>query len=302
MTMPSNEPSNEPSIATAFDHEPVAVQVPRDVIRASGPDTEAFLQGQLSQDIAPLAPGESAWALLLQPQGKVDAWLRITRIDATSFLLDLDAGAAEATLTRLNRFKLRTACDLETESWSTVSIRGPGAHDVEIAAASGAEVVVPAGWPGVEGIDALGASVALPDELTVASLDDLELLRVACGVPAMGAELTESTIPAEAGVVERSVSFTKGCYTGQELVARIDSRGGNVPRRLRGLLAADAAALAVGQAVESGGVDVGIVTSKSGPVALAYIRRSIEQFPASATVDGRPVQLYELPMYRQPPA
>src|SRR5690606_7561419 len=65
----------------------------------------------------------------------------------------------------------------------------------------------------------------------------LEALRIECGVPAMGAELTDATIPAEAGqwLIDASVSFSKGCYTGQELVARIDSRGGNVPRPVRGL-------------------------------------------------------------------
>lgn len=282
------------AIPPPFDAGPVAVATSRDVIRATGPDTEVFLQGQLSQDISPLAPGESAWSLLLQPQGKVDAWLRVTRLDASSFLLDVDAGAAEGVLARLNRFKLRTDCDLVADTWNIISIRGVGAHAVEVPAESGAEVVVRAGWRGVEGIDALGPAT-VPVDLPTATTDDLELLRVMAGVPAMGAELTEATIPAEAGIVEQSVSFTKGCFTGQELVARIDSRGGNVPRRLRGVEAEHA--LTPGAAVLIDGAEVGAVTSAAGTVALAYIKRSVEAFPTAATVDGAPVSLRELPLF-----
>jgi len=108
-------------------------------------------------------------------------------------------------------------------------------------------------------------------------------------VPAMGAELDERTIPAEAGVVERSVSFTKGCYTGQELVARIDSRGGNVPRRLRGVVVATNVIPPPGAAVAVDGNDVGALTSvgeslrRRAPVALAYVRRAVEP-PADAVV------------------
>ncbi|HMQ29048.1 MAG TPA: glycine cleavage T C-terminal barrel domain-containing protein, partial [Acidimicrobiales bacterium] len=109
-------------------------------------------------------------------------------------------------------------------------------------------------------------------------------------VPAMGTELDEHTIPAEAGVVERSVSFTKGCYTGQELTARIDSRGGNVPRHLRGLvLVGDGAEVppAGAEIVVAGNV-VGTVTSAApgtagGVVALGYVKRGVEP-PAAATV------------------
>jgi aminomethyltransferase len=102
----------------------------------------------------------------------------------------------------------------------------------------------------------------------------------------MGAELTERTIPAETGLVERSVSFTKGCYTGQELVARIDSRGSRVPRHLRGVLVQGGDAPPVGAALfgegEQGERELGQLTSVAlsptlgGPVALAYVRREVE--------------------------
>ena len=109
----------------------------------------------------------------------------------------------------------------------------------------------------------------------------------------MGAELTEDTIPAESGVVDRSVSFTKGCYTGQELVARIDSRGGNVPKRLR--LVVGGAALTPGASVMVADDEVGTVTSAVGGVGLAYIRRSVDAFPAAARSNGVEAELRELP-------
>jgi folate-binding protein YgfZ len=123
----------------------------------------------------------------------------------------------------------------------------------------------------------------------------------------MGAELTDATIPAEAGqwVIDASVSFTKGCFTGQELVARIDSRGGHVARHLRGLVSGAGDVPPVGAAVTVDGADVGTVTSAAaaagtgGPVALAYVRRGVTP-PAAAEVRddeaALPVTVVELPM------
>ena len=119
-----------------------------------------------------------------------------------------------------------------------------------------------AGWPGVEGVDLLSSGELALAGVPLVDPAALEALRIECGVPAMGAELTEATIPAEAGqwLIDASVSFTKGCYTGQELVARIDSRGGNVPRPLRGL-SWTASPSSPGATVWNGDVEVGTVTS-----------------------------------------
>ena len=87
----------------------------------------------------------------------------------------------------------------------------------------------------------LGPQPSPPTGVPLVSLEAYQAVRIEAGVPAMGAELTDRTIPAETGIIDRTVSFTKGCYTGQELVARIDSRGGHVPRHLRGLVLSDAA-------------------------------------------------------------
>lgn len=282
------------NIPPIYASGPAATLLSRDVIRAAGTDAESFLQGQLSQDISRLAPGESGWSFLLQPQGKVDAWLRVTRIDVDTFLLDMDSGWGDGALDRLNRFKLRTACEMVLETWQMLCVRGARSTDEEIPIDSGAEVVVPAAWPGVEGIDALGTHVSKPPGMAEATEVDLERLRIIAGVPAMGSELTAETIPAEAGIVQRSVSFTKGCFTGQELVARIDSRGGNVPRRLRGLVGAGD--LRVGDSVVVAGAEVGVVTSAVGSVGLAYIKRSVESLPADAVAGDVEISVRELPL------
>jgi folate-binding protein YgfZ len=117
----------------------------------------------------------------------------------------------------------------------------------------------------------------------------------------MGAELTDRTIPAEAGqwVIDTSVSFTKGCFTGQELVARIDSRGGNVPRQLRGLVLSGGDAAPADAAVVVDGDEVGTVTSVARTVALAHIGRRITP-PAAAEVRfgdrAVPAAVVDLPM------
>lgn len=257
-----------------------AAPIARDVVRVQGPEAIEFLQGQLSQDVAGLAVDDSAPSLLLQPTGKVDAWLRATRLAPDEVLLDVDQGHGEAVLARLRRFRLRTKADLALEHWSGLALRGPGARDVEPPAGA---LALDAAWPGVPAVDLLS-----PGELALAGValvpaEALEALRIECGVPAMGAELTDATIPAEAGqwLIDASVSFTKGCYTGQELVARIDSRGGNVPRPIRGLRLADDG-VPRGAAVEGGeGQAVGEVTSVGrspvlGPVALAVVSRAVE--------------------------
>lgn len=262
-----------------------AVSIERDVVRVHGPEAMAFLQGQLSQDVEALAVGQSTRAFLLQPTGKVVAWLRATRTGDDAVLLDVEAGFGGEVRARLTRFKLRTKAELDVEARSGYAVRGPGAD------ALAPPDAMPAGWPGVEGFDVLDGTPA-PADLPVVDASSLEALRIEAGVPAMGAELTDATIPAEAGqwLIDASVSFTKGCFTGQELVARIDSRGGNVPRPLRGLLV-DGDPVPVGTTVGVAGKDVGVVTSSGwspalGAVALAPLARSVE--PGTAVEMRRP--------------
>jgi folate-binding protein YgfZ len=216
----------------------------RDVVAVDGPDAATFLQGQLSQDVAGLAVGDSAWSLLLQPQGKMAAWLRVVRAGDDRFDLDVDAGFGDDVVARLSRFLIRTKATVEAVSRDVV-------------------------------LDGVGATAS-----------DGE--RIRAGVPAMGAELDESTIPAEVGqwFIDASASFTKGCYTGQELVARIDSRGSNVPRHLRVLAVEGDVVVPVGAEVVAGdgGAVVGRVTSAAEGIALAYVKRTVEP---PATVELR---------------
>ncbi|HET9691154.1 MAG TPA: hypothetical protein VFP61_08370 [Acidimicrobiales bacterium] len=284
---------------------PVVVDPRRDVVRVAGPDATTFLQGQCSQDLAAVDVGASAWSWVLQPTGKVDALVRATRLDADTWLLDTDTGWAEPLVARLVRFRLRTRVDVEQLDRPVVGLRGGGLADVRARAAAEGAVAAAATWGGLAGVDLIGGgapSAASPTTgAAVADAGDWEAVRVEIGFPRMGAELTERTIPGETGLVERTVSFTKGCYTGQELVARIDSRGGNVPRRLVGLRLDGP--MAAGSELRSadGGAGATLTSVARSPrlgvVALGYTRRGVE-VGAVLHADGVAGEVVELPMAR----
>lgn len=287
------------------------VLMDRDVVLVSGADASSYLQGQISQDVESVAEGESAWSLILQPQGRIDAWFRLTRFNSDEFFLDVDAGYGGGLVERLERFRLRVDVEVEGLSgWRMLAIRGPQANSaaVEMTAVSAeGSVRVAVDWPGYEGVDLLFSGpgpdpAAWPDGLSEADRAELEVLRIRAGWPVMGAEIGPRTIPAELGptLISKSVSFTKGCYTGQELVARIDSRGGNVPRPLRLIEIAGAGDLAPGTAVAVDGETVGEITSAAFDpvagvtVALGPVHRRVEP-PAAAVVAGRDATVRVLP-------
>lgn len=259
----------------------VAHRLTRDVIRVTGSETPGYLQGQLSQDIEAIAVGASAWSLLLQPSGRIDSWFRIHRVAEHEMLIDVDAGHGPAAVDRLERFKLRTDVEFSTETgWSMVSVRGSDAASVRLEAELSASVA----WPGFDGVDHLGPDLELSTDVDQLAVEQFEALRIAAAWPRMGSEITPDTIPAEVGesLIATSVSFTKGCYTGQELVARIDSRGGSGPKPLRVLVAPSDSRLAVGSPIEWQGTTVGEVTSTATDVdrrrvlALAVLQRKVE--------------------------
>ena len=282
----------------------VAGPVPRDAVLVTGTDAAEYLQGQISQDVDAVAPGASAWSLVLAPQGKVDAWFRLTRGNGGSFVLDVDAGFGETLLSRLERFRLRVDVSFERlAGWQMLAVRGPRAAEAWLDTVA-AEVRAAVDWPGFGGIDLLGPDAAPPPGLPADGSGDLEVARIRAGWPAMGRELTERTIPAEVGgLVESSVSFTKGCYTGQELVARIDSRGGNVPRPVRLLEIIGDSAVAPGDEITVDGKAVGEITSaaadpeSSMTVALGPVHRRVEP-PAAATVAGLAATVLATPATR----
>ncbi len=290
----------------ALRHGAGAFRAGRDVLAVRGPDAEEYLQGQLSQDVAGLAVGASDDALLLEPDGKLSALLRVTRTDGQGFVLDVDRGYGEAVAARLRRFLLRSKVELEHLPWRDLSLRGAAVGEaaaglLTVLAERGV-LAVPFDWNGWTGVDLLGPAdvvlapdaADLPAGVTACGVDAVEACRIVSGIPAMGTELTGKTIAAEAGLVERTVSFTKGCYTGQELVARIDSRGSNVARRLVGIVgpAGAEAPLTRGMTLHGGEAPpgdgaaedkvVGTITSAAWSpevgawVALGFLHRSIE--------------------------
>ena len=288
-------------------------QTTRDLVTVSGPDAATYLQGQLSQDVAGLAVGASAPAFVLAPQGKVEGWGRVHRRAEDHFVIDVDPGAGEAWETRLRRFLLRTKAEITTTpEVGMVALRGDGAAELcrtagQLSGTGEDSGWLEAHWPGTEGRDLIGASPEVIASLVEAEAvrigaEDLEARRIRAGVPRWGAELDVDTIPAAAGqwVIDASVSFTKGCYTGQELVARVDSRGNNVPRRLEGLIV-DGVAPMVGTAITVDGEVVGSVTSSASDsssgraVALAYVARAVS-VPSEVHIGDWPARLENLPM------
>lgn len=257
------------------------VQLERDVVTVDGPEAEAFLQGQLSQDVTSIGAGGHAWSWLLAPTGKVDALVRVGRLPSGTWTLDTDAGWGEPARARLDRFKLRTKVDIASAPDAEVTgLRGDG-WDVSAFGAAASLMASPP-WPGIAGADLMfldGTRPAgLPDDAKRVT-GDYEAARVAAGIPRMGAELDEKTIPAETGLIPLTVDFAKGCYTGQELVARIDSRGGNVPRHLRRLR--PDGPIEPGTELLDGEKVAGIVTSAAytealGWVGLGYVKRGYE--------------------------
>ena len=277
-----------------------AALVSRDVVLVTGSDAATYLQGQISQDVEAVEAGASAWSLVLAPQGKVDAWFRFTRNQDGAFLLDVDAGFGPALVARLERFRLRVDVALASlTGWKMLSIRDP-AGAVDRFETVGAELRAPVEWPGFGGVDLLGPELSLPPGVADTT-GAMEVARIRAGWPAMGRELTERTIPAEiAGLVEASVSFTKGCYTGQELVARIDSRGGNVPRPVRLLEIRGELEVSPGAEITVDGQVVGVVTSAAADpsqgvtVALGPVHRRVAP-PADAEVDAMPATVLATP-------
>jgi folate-binding protein YgfZ len=267
----------------------------------------------VSSDVQALAPGEGQASLLLQPQGKLQVVLRLLRQD-DGLLALTQPGFAEPLVTALNRLRIRIKAEVLDLSATSAgfTVRGPEAGDR--LAALGAPVpdaphahaawdgvtVVRADWPGVPGFDVVGPvdAVAAAWERVVGAgvarvgLWAAEAVRVEAGVPRQGHDVDESTIPQEAFLEAEAVSFTKGCFLGQELVCRIDTRG-RVNRYLRGVVVADAVVPPVGAEVvlvdgEAEKV-VGALTSvaesldRHAPVALATVRREVEP-PAVVTL------------------
>ena len=146
----------------ALRHGRGAFRLPRDVVAVSGPDAPAYLQGQCSQDVVALAPGQSADALLLAPDGKLVALMRVTRLGPDAFVLDTDAGFGEAVVARLARFKLRSKVELVPLDWSCVALRGDGWGPRRPGGGAEGGHSLAVDWAGWRGVDLLGPESSGP--------------------------------------------------------------------------------------------------------------------------------------------
>src|SRR5215212_5239293 len=189
---------------------------PRSFVRVAGPDAEDYLNRMVSNDVAALRPGEACEALLLTAKARLIAPLVVFRRSHEDFLLLTEPELGGRVRSELVRYRFAAKVEIELEEHSTHVVFG-GDGGIPTAAY---------GEPAVEVLDA-----ELDPTLTQA---DLELLRIRAGTPAWGKELDDRVLPAEAGLDERAISFTKGCYPGQEPIARLHFRG-HVNRRLRRL-------------------------------------------------------------------
>jgi folate-binding protein YgfZ len=230
---------------------------PRAFIRVEGPDAEEFLQRMLSNDVAS-APEVDA--LLLTPKARLIAPVRVLRRGAEDFLLLTEPDLGDAVRATLLRARFASKCRIEPEEHTSTLV-----WDGDFAEAR-------------EEIDVDAAPNA--DE------DEVERARIEAGIPAWGKELDDSILPAEAGLDETHISFSKGCYPGQEPIARLRYRG-HVNRRLR-VLAVESAK--PGDEIEHAGKVVGRITSAVQGVALGYVRVEVED-DAELDVAGQAARL-----------
>ena len=277
----------------AISESVVANLTQRDVVIVKGPDAASFLNGQISQNVESLAVGDSALSFLLHPQGKVAAWGRISRVGDEDYWFDVGPGFGQVASERLQRFLLRVKCTVEFETWPMVSLRGP--HAVQpVAVPAGSHALTARIGENEVGVDVLGPTAVVPEDVASGDPGAFEAQRIILSWPAMGSEIGESTIPAELGVVNESADFNKGCYVGQELVARVDSRGSNTPRKMHNVTGQGSAPSA-GAEVTQAGAAIGVLTSAASVsdgtwVGLASIKRSAET-PCEAEVGGQTAQV-----------
>lgn len=265
--------------------------ITRDVVIARGSDAVSYIESQVTQDVGSLGDGESAWSFLLTPKSVVIALLRVTKADATTVLLDMEPGIGDIVRGRIDGFLFRTDVAFDQETWTGYALRGPGSEGIS----SSAPIVMRDPWPGEDGLDVVGQGAELPPDAEEISADELDALRIRLGWPSM-ADFDEATTPAMTGIVGHTVSFTKGCYTGQEFVARVHYREAAPPRRLVQIGFHPCSQPAVGDEIETDGESVGSLTSVSRyqPLALGYLKRSIPS-PSEANVSGAPVCIGDTP-------
>ena len=295
----------------------------RGQLEVAGSERVRWLDGMVTADVASLAPGGGAFALALTHQGRIVADLHL-RVEAERFVADLEREAVEPLRAHLDARIIADDVTLRDASDDAVhlALEGPAAAEVLGAAGAGALPEEPEAWAEVE---LAGAPVAVaaygftgqpayqlfvPPEVAAeveaalvavgaveASPEVLECLRVAAGTPRLFHDLDDTVLPAEARL-ERAVSETKGCYTGQEVVARMRSRG-RVSHLLVGLAfpgeppAPDTRLTAEGR--EVGEVTSAVTSPLHGGIGLGYVRSDRDAPGTRLEADGAPVEVVALP-------
>jgi tRNA-modifying protein YgfZ len=280
---------------------------PRRQIAIAGRDRASFLQGLLTNDIQALAAGSGCYAAWLSPQGRMTADMHVLE-SGDMILLDVPEAQADELQQRLDQFLFSEDVTLASMAGSLTDVwlHGPKAAALIEAVLDGVSGL--AAWAEYQHarvqFDGAPAVVARISQLGVpgfciyvdpsrepalvsalegrgarrVSRDAIEVARIEAGYPVFGVDMSEETIPLEAAIEDRAISFTKGCYVGQEVVIRILHRGGGrVVKKLVGLRS-DATDMLPGSRVFSGAKDIGVVTSAAesprlGPIALAYVHR-----------------------------
>jgi tRNA-modifying protein YgfZ len=285
------------------------------VLEVRGPDAVDYLESQLTNDIAPLAPGDGCYAALLNRKGHLRSDLRVLLVDPERAWLVAEADGAERLAAHLGMYRIGRDVEVEPRELAVISLIGPASaaaigidaplpeHSHRPVAVGGADARAVATEDGFDLIVNAAAQEDLAAALEARGVPAVgepaaEIVRVESGRPRLGREMTTETMPAEAGIADRAVSFTKGCYIGQETVARLHYRG-RPNRHLRGLrLAASASA---GDVVQHGDREVGrigtaAISPAHGPIALAILRREAEPGASVAVGDTRiAAEVVELP-------
>ena len=251
---------------------------PRSFVRVSGPAAEEYLDRMLSNDVAALGPGESCEALLLTPKARVIAPLVVLRRGHEDFLLLTEPELGERVRVELLRGRFAAKVEIELEEHTSHVVFGGPAVDAGIPTSDYGE-------PAAEVLDAGIEPTVSPEEL--------ELLRIQAGTPAWGKEIDDRVLPAEAGLTERAVSFTKGCYPGQEPIARLHYRGhANRGLRVLRLEAEPAPETEILYEGKSVGRITSAAAASDGAVALAYVRREVPEDAELGVGHGSATQLH----------
>jgi folate-binding protein YgfZ len=283
--------------------------LPRDrtALSVRGPDAVEYLQGQLTNDIEALEPEEGCYAALLDRKGHLQSDMRVLHLENGEIWLDLEPGPAPAVLKHLQTYSIGRDVEIEdvSDRWAITSLIGPRArelsgfeglgpeHAQRFRDWDGAEVLAVATDLGIDLITPADESHGLWDRLAAAGAARVseaaaDTLRVESGRPRFGLDMGPEAMPAEAGITERAVDFEKGCYIGQEPVARLHYRG-KPNRTLRGLRLTGPAEH--GDSLQLGDREVGTIGTAClspglGPIALAIVRREAGEGDQLAVGDG----------------